>query len=207
MAIQTSPITNADKRFLGLTTKQYLFVKEYLVDFNGAQAYMRAGYKGGPDTAYANASCLLRLPKVAAALKTAMDDLTSRSNLTLDRVLEEIKRIALFDNRKLYRDDGSLKNPSELDEECGAVLAGVEVVEMPGALAVDEDGNPRHIPMYVKKVRTWDKNAALNLALRYFGVDASRIELTGKGGGPIQIEAKVQTYLPSNGRERVIGEQ
>ena len=44
-----------------LTAKQARFVEEYLVDLNGTQAAIRAGYS--PKTAAATASRLLRKPR------------------------------------------------------------------------------------------------------------------------------------------------
>lgn len=54
-----------------LTTKQQLFVQEYLIDANGAAAAIRAGYSDRyPDR---QAHILLKNPEVAAAIDTAKD--------------------------------------------------------------------------------------------------------------------------------------
>ena len=53
-----------------LTLKQTCFAAEYLVDLNGKQAAIRAGYR--PKTAEVQASRLLRNVKVQTAVKEAM---------------------------------------------------------------------------------------------------------------------------------------
>ncbi len=52
-------------RNYGLNDMQVRFVEEYLIDLNRTAAYRRAGYKGEGNTAYVNASRLLRNAKVS----------------------------------------------------------------------------------------------------------------------------------------------
>jgi phage terminase small subunit len=51
----------------GLSFKQAAFVREYLKDFNGTQAAIRAGYS--EKTAESQASTLLRNPKIGSAIR------------------------------------------------------------------------------------------------------------------------------------------
>lgn len=53
-----------------LTQRQQMFVDEYLVDLNGKQAAIRAGYS--PKTAEVQASRLLTVVKVPAHIDKAM---------------------------------------------------------------------------------------------------------------------------------------
>ena len=50
-----------------LTWKQTAFIDEYMKDFNGTQAAIRAGYS--PDTAYSIASENLKKPEIKAELQ------------------------------------------------------------------------------------------------------------------------------------------
>ncbi len=61
-------------RNYGLNDMQVRFVEEYLIDLNRTAAYRRAGYKGEGNTAYVNASRLLRNAKVSQAIRDALDD-------------------------------------------------------------------------------------------------------------------------------------
>ncbi len=191
-------------QYPNLNPKQLRFVDEYLIDLNASAAYKRAGYAAKGNAAESSACNLLRNPTVALLIRKAIEERTDAAGITQNRVLQELSRIAFFDLRAVFREDGSLKNPTELDEVAGAALAAVEVTEMQGALTLDEDGSPRHVPMFTKKVKTWSKEAALTLAMKYLKMITDRTELSGPGGGPIQVEAKVISYLPFNGRERVI---
>ncbi len=49
-----------DVRNYGLNDSQVKFVNEYLIDLNRAAAYKRVGYKGEGNTAYVNATRMLR---------------------------------------------------------------------------------------------------------------------------------------------------
>lgn len=75
-----------------LTEKQRAFVREYLVDLNGTQAAIRAGYS--PDTAESQASRLLRNAKVSAAVGEAIAARAERVEIKADDVLRDIARIA-----------------------------------------------------------------------------------------------------------------
>lgn len=170
-----------------LTPKQQRFVDEYLVDLNATAAYVRAGYAARGNAAEVNASRLLRNAQVVAAVQEAMKARESRTHITQDRVLQELARIAFFDIRKLYNEDGTLKKPTEMDDEAAAVLSGVDVVEQT-VVEVDKEGNPRSVPLFTKKAKVFDKGAALTLAMRHLGMLTDKVEHTGKGGGPVQHE-------------------
>lgn len=75
-----------------MTPKQAAFVREYLVDLNGTQAAIRAGYS--PRTANEQAARLLANASVAAAVQEAMDKRAERTELTADYVLFGIREVA-----------------------------------------------------------------------------------------------------------------
>ena len=74
-----------------LTTKQQLFVDEYLVDLNATRAAIRAGYS--EKTAEFQASRLLKNVKIEKALGIRMKARERRTAITHDKVLEDIERI------------------------------------------------------------------------------------------------------------------
>ncbi|MFM9917854.1 MAG: terminase small subunit, partial [Rhizobacter sp.] len=116
------------------TTRQAAFVAEYVKDFNGRQAAIRAGYSA--KTAEQAASRLLRAVKVKHALAPQREqrvaehaEAINRMELSVDRTKLEIARIAYFDPRKLFGQDGRPLNITELDDDTAAVVAGLDVVE------------------------------------------------------------------------------
>jgi len=79
----------------GLTPKQEMFVKEYLIDLNATQAYLRAGYKCNENAARASASQLLANPNIARAIKEENDKRKEKLDLSAEWVLENLKNVAI----------------------------------------------------------------------------------------------------------------
>lgn len=163
---------------MSLTPKQQRFVEEYLIDLNATRAYLRAGYKVKESSARVQSCRLLADPNISAAIEAAKQKRSERTEITQDRVLQEIARIAFFDVRKLYREEGGMKDPHELDEDAAAVLVGVDIVEE----TEPKEGGGREVTGYVKKAKLADKVAALTLAARHLGMLKDRTELSGEIG-------------------------
>jgi len=79
-----------------LTPKQEMFIREYLIDLNATQAYIRAGYNvKSEDVAAVNANRLLSNAKIQAEIQQAMDKRAEKTGITADFVLNGIKNIAV----------------------------------------------------------------------------------------------------------------
>jgi phage terminase small subunit len=165
-----------------LPPKRQRFVEEYLIDLNATQAAIRAGYS--LKTAGSIGEEVLKKPEIQEAIQAAMKARSERTEITADRVLKELARIAFFDIRKLYHEDGSLKKPSEFDDEAAAVVAGVDVVEM-------RTGEDDSMPMFTKKVKVNDKITALTNAMKHLGMFVDKHEVTGKDGQALASGAPV----------------
>lgn len=149
--------------------KKASFVEAYIVNGgNATQAAVAAGYS--EKTAYSQGPRLLKDVEVQAAIQARQAELADKHELTTDSVLRALSRIVHSDPRKFYRPDGSLKNVTELDDDAALSLAGVEVVEMAGGMQIDAESGPSHVPMYTKKVKFWDKNAAIEKAMKHLGM-------------------------------------
>lgn len=149
-----------------LTPKQATFVDEYLKDLNSTQAAIRAGYsarnagKIGPE--------LLGKTRIAAAIAERMGEREKRTEITQDRVLLEIARLALFDPRKLFNADGSPKSIQELDDDTAAAIAGLDVVAT---------GNAEMGVGQVMKIKIADKNSALEKLARHLGMYNDKLDV------------------------------
>lgn len=150
----------------GLTPKQERFVLEYLKDLNAKQAAIRAGYSA--KSAEQQGSTLLADPKVSVVIRTRLEASTAKATLTVERLDQEIARLAYADLRKLYDADGRLLSPHEWPDDVAAAVAGTETVEE------REDGK---VVGYVKKLKTWDKVSALTLAARRLKALTDRVEV------------------------------
>lgn len=144
----------------GVTPKQAAFVREYLIDLNATQAAIRAGYSA--KTAEQQGPRLLGNVGVSQAIAAAQQKRADKLEITAERVLQELARIAFFDPRKLLREDGEPRALSELDDDTAAAIGGLET-----ATERDRDGEES---TFVRKYKIVSKDAALGLAMRHLGM-------------------------------------
>jgi phage terminase small subunit len=190
-----------------LTPKQQRFVQEYLVDLNGKQAAIRAGYS--PATAENQASRLLSKDKVAAAVAEAKKTVAERLGITAERVLTEYARLAFLDIRKAFDIDGNLKPIHELDDATAAAITGLEVEVKRLLGGSDDEFEPQphggalkrqHADLSTRlhKIKLADKKGALDSLAKHLGLlsDAQQNNLT------LNLAGQVSIYLPDNGRDQ-----
>ena len=78
-----------------LNARQLQFCREYIVDLNGTKAAIRAGYSERTAAAIAHEN--LRKPEIRAEIERLAANRATRLEITADRVLEELARIAFAD--------------------------------------------------------------------------------------------------------------
>ena len=137
-----------------LTDKQKRFVAEYLVDLNATQAAKRAGYKD-PNIGRQ----LITKNNVSAAIQKAMSNRETRTEITQDKVLEELARVAFANGTDFAR--VASKNGFQTVE-----LVNTEDVptEKRSAIAGIKEGK------YGIEVSSYDKVRALELLGRHLGL-------------------------------------
>lgn len=101
---------------MSLTEKQRRFVDAYLLDPNGTQAAIAAGYS--PKSAAVEANRLLSNAKVAAELEGRRRVLEVRTGITPERVLSELAKLGFSDIRQVVSWRASVQSIEE-DEETG----------------------------------------------------------------------------------------
>lgn len=107
--------------------------------------------------------------KIKSRVAELMAPVAKRAQISVDRVLTEAARLAFSDPRKFVDASGRLKAIEDLDDDSAAALAQFEISE--GEIETGEQGQTI-LTRRIKKVKLWDKNAALDrLAkiLRMFG--------------------------------------
>ncbi len=116
-----------------LTPRQKLFVQEYLKDMNASRAYRAAGYRSGNDEAVqASASRLLWSAKLSRAVHGELLKRFTTSEITADRVLRELARIAFSNMADFLRvnPDGSFViDLSNVDRDAGAAICDAATTE------------------------------------------------------------------------------
>jgi phage terminase small subunit len=109
-----------------LTPKQEMFVREYLVDLNGTQAAIRAGYS--PKTANEQASRLLANVNVASAVQAAMDKRAESVEVSATYVLEGIKKLIERCEQAVPVYDKEGNPTGEWRFESGSAMRGYELL-------------------------------------------------------------------------------
>lgn len=152
-----------------LTKKQRVFVAEYLIDQNATRAAVAAGYS--KKTAQEQGSRLLSNVMVAAEISKKLGKKLEKLEITADRVLGEIAKLAFLDPRKFYDASGNLKPIHELDDDTAACLAGLEVNEITG-----EEGA---VVGYAKKIKFADKGINLERLGKHLKLFTDKVDLSG----------------------------
>lgn len=176
-----------------LTPKQQQFVAAYLANgFNATQAAIAAGYSA--KNADTQGSRLLAQSKIRAVLDAKKQKLTAKREITAERVLDEIAKMAFLDPRRLFREDGALVPIHELGEGEAASIAGLEVSEL------YED----QVPIgRLKKIKIADKARSLEMLGRYLKLFTDKVEHSGSLG--VQLVTTVprpQRKLPKDDAKR-----
>jgi phage terminase small subunit len=157
-----------------LTPKQRRFVEEYLIDLNATQAAIKAGYS--EKTASRIGPELLGKTCIQNTIDAAFAKRSARIEVTADRVVKELARIAFIDTRQIFTwgpGGVSLRPSEELTDDEAAIVA--EVTE-----TRSETGGSI-------KVKRFDKLKALELLGKHLGMYIDKREITGREGAPIEL--------------------
>lgn len=181
-----------------MTPKQRRFVEEYLVDLNGTQAAIRAGYS--QKTARTIAAENLAKPDIAAALSAAQEKRAGKVEVTAERVLREYAILAFADMAHYLRFDEqgqALLDWENMPKEATRAISEITQEEyMVGA------GDDARVVRRTK-FKLHNKGGPLDSVAKHLGMFIERHELTGANGGPIQTEDVTQEHQV---RARRIGE-
>lgn len=155
---------------------QARFVAEYLIDLNGTKAYRRANPACKTDkVAAVMASRLLSRVEIQEAVAEGNQKRLAKTELTAERVLEEIARIAFFDPATMYDKDGRLLPIHKMPPATRACIAGVEVAQ---ANFDKKDG--KKSDEWLTKIRHVPKHTGLDMAAKYFKLTTeTKVEVTG----------------------------
>lgn len=157
---------------MALTARQQRFVDEYLIDLNATQAAIRAGYSA--KTANRMGAENLSKPGIQAEIQRSIKDRERRTNITQDRVVQELAKVGFFNPSALVDEVG---NPLPLHKLSKDALASISV-------EAGVDG---------VKVKQLNKITALQELLKHTTAKES--------ASTVDTESAVTIYLPDNGRD------
>lgn len=168
-----------------MSAKQNAFVREYLKDYCGYKAALRAGY--APGAADVQACRLLSLDKIQKAVKREERKLQNRFYQSKERILKELALIGFADPEEYYEvdDDGkvTINNLSKLPPQ---ISRAIKSVKNKVKSLRREDGD--EIIENQLEFTLHDKLQALQLMGKELGMFKEKCEITGKNGGPIKIQ-------------------
>lgn len=183
-----------------ISNQQQRFVQEYLVDFNGTQAAIRAGYAGlnadgtpNSNSARVIACQLLANPNVAKAVEEGKQELFRRIDITKERVMMEIGAVAFSNLQDV------LPNDAELQALPRAAAATIKTWESETEES-DEEGKSRTV---TRKIQLHDKLGALDKLSKILGLTPDKDE-----DGGTNVNVTIQQVLAGvmMKRENVLGD-
>lgn len=139
-----------------LTDKQKKFCEEYVIDFNGTQAAIRAGYS--KKTAQEQSARLLSNVIISEYVKKLQDKLSKKSEITAEMVLNELAKIAFSNVQDLIVKGYTLEEIQELKREHAAAIKSVKYKVTHGESPSTEIG-----------FEVYDKRAALEAIGKHLG--------------------------------------
>ena len=134
--------------------RMWLFAQEYIVDLNATRAAVRAGYT--ERHAAVTASKLLRNTNVEYWIDEAQELKARSRNITVDRVLEEYRRIAFAQTTDMVTLKGGYVQLSDTDSLTTEQKSAISQIRQ------KKDGE--------LEVKFYDKLKALDALAKYLGV-------------------------------------
>jgi len=147
--------------------KREAFARAYVVTRNIERAAVRAGYS--PDSG----RTLMAQPEIVQRCAEIGETQLQASDITAQRVMLELGRIAFSDVRNVFREDGSLIPVHELDDDAAASIQGIEhethykVGRKVLNLATGEE-EPEITAVRTAKIKRANKDAALQTLAKHF---------------------------------------
>lgn len=188
-----------------LTPKQQCFCDEYLIDLNATQAAIRAGYS--KKTANEQGNRLLANVSIKAYIEKRAKDREARTEITQDRVLQELSKIGFADMNNFLRYGTEKTDTGEFDENGKPIYGYKQVVEVKPSDQIDgtlineitlsRDGT--------FKFKLHDKMSALEKIGKHLGMFTDKIQAQIISDNTnININAQEIMSLPEEERQKYI---
>lgn len=146
-----------------LSEQRQRFVDEYLIDLNGTQAAIRAGYS--VKTAQEQASRLLSNVMVQQAIAKRMAERSKRTGINQDRVVLELAKVAFVKMTDIVDDHGRIKGTATDDD-----LACIESIKY-------KESDNEFGGSVEREVKIGSKLKALELLGKHLGMWNDKVDL------------------------------
>lgn len=152
-----------------LTSQQEHFAQLVAQGKSQSAAYREAypkSQKWKEGAVWSQSSILFSHSGVSKRVADLRAEAVKRTEVTQDMVIKELARLAFFDIRKIFNNDGTLKKVHELDDDSAAAITSIELVD------IGADGQL----VLSKKFKTEGKIKALNLLGVNMGMFVHKVE-------------------------------
>jgi phage terminase small subunit len=165
-----------------LSDKEEQLCREFICDYAGNQvrSYMHVYGTVNYDSARTESSKVFANPNIKKRIAELQEERNKRLEITADRVLAEIAKLAFYDPRSFFDSDGRLKPIDELDPDQAAIIGGIETFHK-------VDGDEKDGMAVITKIKMADKGANLERLGRSLKLFTDKTEHTGPGGGPLKV--------------------
>jgi phage terminase small subunit len=147
-----------------LKIRDLRFCDEILVDGNAKEAAKRAGFPA--KSAHVAACRLLKNPNIQAEIDKRRQKLARKAEISVERVLEEYRRIGFSDVRRLLDADGNLLPPANWPDDAAAAVQSIQFIPKAGGVVVT-------------KLKLWPKTDALKQLANHVGACKDKVEVSG----------------------------
>lgn len=170
-----------------MTEKQRRFCEEYLVDLNGRQAAIRAGYS--PGAADSMAHEFLHDPKhsgIQERIARAEAERSRRTGITADRVLLELARVG-FSQPEMLIDFETAQVRDDASEDDLRCIAGCKVKYIPRKEYDAEADDWVTVTAVEREVKLYDKLKALDMLAKHLGMYDQQKQSDEKSTGVVLL--------------------
>lgn len=150
MGLKTATKVKPGSSKAGALERRARFIEVYVANGeNATRAYMEAFGCENEKTAGTEGWKLLKQPEIHEGIEARRKAMRARYQLTTERVMQEIARIAYYNPKRLLDENGNLKALKDIDDDTAAAISAIEF----------EGGN-------VLRLRPHSKNEALQKAVK-----------------------------------------
>lgn len=168
--------------------KYEAFAQHYAANRNAAAAAKAAGSESAtPDRIGYE---LLERPEIRARVAEITKRALDAADVTGQRVMIELARVAFGDVRKVFNGAGELLPVHEIDDDTAACISGIEFED------ITRGAGRNAVVVRVGKIKRYDKNPALNTLAKHF-------KLVGDEGDGVNALASALADRLNTARKRI----
>lgn len=157
-----------------LTPLQDRFCHEYIIDYNGSEAAKRAGSKAKQTRT--TACEWLTKPHIQERIEELRGNQSKRLNITADRILEELAKIAFMDIVGAFDEKGNLLPIHKMPEDVRRAIGGLDVSKLDLKAGKKMLGKTT-----LSKIKLIDKRGALELLGKHEKLWSEKVEVDFSG--------------------------